>query len=88
MNIQANPLDYDAKYPQIADAHTNGEAKIINMEKNIGREVMFQIDGQQFYGKISSVPNSEHYCVVVKDTWDWYIREEAIHFIQNTNVSI
>lgn len=81
--MNANPLDYDAKYPQTADKHTNEEAKIVIMERNIGKKVMFQVDGQQFYGKISSVPNSEHYCVVVGENWDWYIREEAIHFVEN-----
>ena len=80
--VNANPLDYDAKYPQTADNHTNDEAKMIIMERNAGKEVMFQIDdGTQFYGKISSVPNSEHYCVVVGESWDWYVREEAIHFV-------
>ena len=80
--VNANPLDYDAKYPQTADTSTNDKAKIVNMEKNVGREVMFQIDGQQFYGKITGVPNSEHYSVVVGDNWDWYIREEAINFVE------
>lgn len=80
--VNANPLDYDVKYPQTADSHTNDKAKIANMEKNIGREVMFQIQGTQFYGKITSVPNSEHYAVVVGENWDWYIREEAIHFVE------
>lgn len=77
----ANPLDYDAKYPQTADTHTNDEAKIVNMEKNIGKEVMFQIEDKQFYGKITGVPNSEHYSVVVGENWDWYVREEGVHFI-------
>ena len=79
--VNANPLNYDAKYPQSVDTHTNEKAKIEIMEKNIGREVMFQIDSQQFYGKITGVPNSEHYSVVVGANWDWYIREEAIHFV-------
>ena len=79
--VNANPLDYDAKYPQTADSHTNDEAKIVIMERNIGKKVMFQVDSQQFYGKISSVPNSEHYCVVVGENWDWYIREESVHFV-------
>ena len=79
--INANPLNYDAKYPQTADNSVNDKAKIEIMEKNIGKEVMFQVDSQQFYGKISSVPNSEHYCVVVGENWDWYIREEAVHFV-------
>lgn len=79
--MNANPLDYDAKYPQTADTHTNDKAKIANMEKNVGREVMFQIEDKQFYGKITGVPNSEHYSVVIGEAWDWYIREEAIHFV-------
>jgi len=82
--VNANPLNYDAKYPQTADSHTNDKAKMVVMERNIDKEVMFQIDdGTQFYGKISSVPNSEHYCVVVGENWDWYVREEAIHFVEN-----
>jgi hypothetical protein len=83
--MNANPLDYDAKYPQTADTHTNDEAKMMVMERNSGKEVMFQIeDGTQFYGKISSVPNSEHYCVIVDrngSPWEWYVREEAVHFV-------
>jgi len=79
--MNANPLNYDAKYPQTADSHINDEAKINIMEKNIGKKVMFQVDGEQFYGKISGVPNSEHYCVVVGESWDWYVREEATHFV-------
>jgi hypothetical protein len=54
------------------------------MERNEGREVMFQIeDGTQYYGKISYVPNSEHYCVIVDRNgtpWEWYVREEAVRF--------
>jgi hypothetical protein len=80
--VNANPLNYDAKYPQTADTRTNEEAKIANMEKNVGREVVFKVDDKQFYGKITGVPNSEHYSVVVGDNWDWYIREEAIHFVE------
>jgi hypothetical protein len=80
--VNANPLNYDAKYPQTADTSTNQEAKIANMEKNVGREVMFKVDDKQFYGKITGVPNSEHYSVVIGDNWDWYIREEAIHFVE------
>ena len=86
--MNANPLDYDAKYPKTCDNHTNNEAKIEIMEKNIGKNVCFQIqdeDNTQFCGKITSVPNSEHYAVVVGENWDWYIREEAIHFVEKIN---
>ena len=85
--INANPLNYDAKYPQTADTSVNEDAKIFVMERNEGREVMFQIeDGTQFYGRISYVPNSEHYCVVVDrngSPWEWYVREEATRFIED-----
>ena len=62
------------------------------MERNEGREVMFQIeDGTQYYGKISYVPNSEHYCVVVDrngSPWEWYVREEALRFVENIGTKI
>ncbi|MFZ4599632.1 MAG: hypothetical protein ACOYNN_13390 [Terrimicrobiaceae bacterium] len=81
--MNANPLNYDAKYPQTADNSVNDKAKIEIMEKNIGRQVMFQLQDQQFNGKIVGVPNSEHYSVLVGESWDWYVREEAVHFIEN-----
>jgi len=90
--IKANPLDYDAVYPQSVDLGVNEEAKMEIMEKNIGKEVFFQTeDGSQYYGKISYVPNSEHYCVVVDNKgtpWEWYVREEVIHFVENTATDI
>jgi len=90
-SINANPLDYDAKYPQVAES-TNDDAKIFVMERNEGREVMFQIeDGTQYYGRIGYVPNSEHYCVVVDRNgtpWEWYVREEVIHFVEDTSTRI
>ena len=65
----------------------NDVVKMEVMDTNANREVMFQIeDGTQFYGKISYVPNSEHYCVVVDRNatpWEWYVREEAITFLGN-----
>jgi len=89
--LGANPLDYDATYPQVAES-ANDDAKIFVMERNEGREVMFQIeDGTQYYGRIGYVPNSEHYCVVVNRNgtpWEWYVREESIHFVQEIGVKI
>ena len=79
--VNANPLDYDAKYPQTANLSSNENAKIEIMEQNIGREVFWQIDDKQFFGKITGVPNAEHYAVIVGDYWNWYIREEVIHFV-------
>lgn len=94
--MNANPLDYDAKYPQTADTHTNEKAKIELMMQNIGREVWFQTeDGIQYYAIITSVSNSNHYKVNIKSQcekltfkdinyiWEWYVREEAIHFVEN-----
>jgi hypothetical protein len=87
-SINANPLDYDAKYPQSVDTSVNEDAKMFVMERNEGKEVMFQIeDGTQYYGRINSVPNSEHYYVIVKHNdldWGWYVREEALRFVGNT----
>lgn len=39
---KANPLDYDAKYPQTADTSVNEEARIEVLKKNIGREVVIK----------------------------------------------
>ena len=90
--LGANPLDYDAKYPQSVDTSINEDAKIFVMERNIGKEVFFQTeDGSQYYGKISFIPNSEHYCVVVDRNgtpWEWYVREEAIHFVEDIGTKI
>ena len=91
-SINANPLDYDAKYPQSVDTSVNEDAKMFLMERNEGREVMFQIeDGTQYYGKISYVPNSEHYCVVVDRNgtpWEWYVRSEALRFVEDISTKI
>ena len=91
--INANPLDYDAKYPQSVDTSINEDAKIFVMERNIGKEVFFQTeDGSQYYGTISSVPNSEHYCVLINTkklyngldfVWEWYVREDRANFVQD-----
>ena len=90
--INANPLDYDAVYPQSVDTSVNEDAKMFLMERNEGREVMFQIeDGTQYYGKISYVPNSEHYCVVVDRNgtpWEWYVRSEALRFVEDISTKI
>jgi len=91
--LGANPLDYDATYPQVAES-SNDDAKIFVMERNVGQEVMFQTEDEtQFYGKIAGVPNSEHYRVVVnrnETPWEWYVREEAVRFVidplQKTNI--
>lgn len=93
--LGANPLDYDATYPKVAES-VNDDAKILVMERNISKEVMFQIeDGSQYYGTILGVPNSEHYCVLINTkklyngldfVWEWYVREEATHFVKDPQV--
>ena len=89
--LGANPLDYDVTYPQVAESANDG-AKIEIMERNIGKEVMFQIeDGTQYYGRIGYVPNSEHYCVVVDrngSPWEWYVRSEALRFVEDISTKI
>ena len=89
--LGANPLDYDVTYPQVAESANDG-AKIEIMERNIDKEVFFQTeDGSQYYGKISFIPNSEHYCVVVDRNgtpWEWYVREEAIHFVEDIGTKV
>jgi len=91
-SINANPLDYDAVYPQSVDLAVNEKAKMEIMEKNIGKEVFFQTeDGSQYYGMISSVSNSEHYCVLINTkklyngldfVWEWYVREDRANFVE------
>ena len=91
--INANPLTYDAVYPQSVDFGVNEEAKMEIMEKNIGKEVFFQIeDDTQYYATISSVSNSEHYCVLINTkklyndldfVWEWYVREDKAHFVED-----
>jgi hypothetical protein len=84
--INANLINYDITYPPVAQC-TNTEARINVMEQDIGKDVMFQIEDKiQFYGKIASVPNAEHYCVIVDRNgtpWEWYVRVESIHFIED-----
>jgi hypothetical protein len=74
----------------------NEESKMEIMEKNIGKEISFETeDGSQYYGTISGVPNSEHYCVLINTkklyngldfVWEWYVREEATHFVKDPQV--
>ncbi len=71
----------------------NEEAKMEIMEKNIGKEISFETeDGTQYYGTISSVSNSEHYCVLINTkklyngldfVWEWYVREDRTNFVED-----
>lgn len=40
--INANPLNYDAKYPKSVDTSVNEEARFEVMKKNIGRKVVIK----------------------------------------------
>lgn len=68
------------------------QEKILQLEKNIGRTVTFVAgDGTRHYGKITGVSNSEHYTVLVEFNdwpWPWYVRAEAIHFVEEIQTRI
>lgn len=87
----ANPLDYDAKYPQQADASVNEDAKIDIMAKNMFKEVMFQsAEKIQYYGKIVGVLPQGRYMVEVveniggrKKEVVYLMPESLVHFVQD-----
>lgn len=67
------------------------QEKILQLEKNIGRTVTFlDDDGTRHYGKITGVSNSEHYTVMLehKLPWPWYVRVEAVHFVEEIQTRI
>lgn len=68
------------------------QEKILQLEKNVGRTVTFVAgDGTRHYGKITGVSNSEHYTVLVEFNdwpWPWYVRVEAIHFVEEIQTRI
>ena len=62
------------------------ELELEQMEKNVGRSVTFETDdGNILRGKITGVSNTEHYTVLIDCNlpWPWYIRKEAINFVQD-----
>ena len=68
---------------------TDEELQLELMEKNVGRSVTFQTDdGDRLYGKISGVSNTEHYTIDCSWPWPWYVRKEAIHFVEDTSTKI
>jgi len=70
---------------------TDEELQLELMEKNVGRSVSFQTDdGDRLHGKISGVSNTEHYTVLIDCSWPWpwYVRKEAIHFVEETSTKI
>ena len=70
---------------------TDEELQLQLMEKNVGRSVTFQTDdGDRLYGKITGASNTEHYTVLIDGPWPWpwYVRKEAIHFVEETATKI
>ena len=67
------------------------QLQLEQMEKNVGRSVTFETDdGNILRGKITGVSNTEHYTVLIdcNQPWQWYIRKEAINFVQDISTKI
>jgi hypothetical protein len=78
----ANPLDYDAKYPQKADSGVNEDAKIEVMAKKIGKEVFIKTQDNNTYGKIVGVYDANSYIVALNGMSEAFIIKEAmINFV-------
>jgi hypothetical protein len=83
-SINANPLDYDAKYPQKADSSVNEDARIEVMAKNIGKEVILKTEDNETYGKIVGVVNSNNYIVSLSGISESFIiKESMFNFVEN-----
>jgi hypothetical protein len=76
----ANPLDYDAKYPQKADSSVNEEARLEVLKKNIGREVMIKHPAcKDCIGKITDVTNEGYF--VEADNAKFIMGEANFNFV-------
>jgi hypothetical protein len=83
-SINANPLDYDANYPQKADSSVNEDARIEVMAKNIGKEVILKTEDNETYGKIVGVVNSNNYIVSLSGISESFIiKESMFNFVEN-----
>jgi hypothetical protein len=81
----ANPLDYDAKYPQKVDSSVNECAKMEVMSRNIGREILIKTQDDQTYGRIVKVYDVNSYIVSLDGvSQSMIIKESMINFIGNT----
>jgi len=81
----ANPLDYDAKYPQKADSSVNEGAKIEVMARNIGREILVKTQDDQTYGRIIKVYDVDSYIVSLNGvSQSMIIKESMLNFVGNT----
>ncbi len=80
----ANPLDYDAKYPQKADSSVNEDAKIEIMAKNLGKEVFLKTEDNQTYGMIVGVYDANKYIVSIKGVSECFlIKETMLNLVEN-----
>ena len=80
----ANPLDYDAKYPQKADSSVNEDARMEVMAQNLGKEVLLKTDDNETYGMIVGVYDAHKYIVSIKGISECFlIREAMLNFVEN-----
>jgi hypothetical protein len=87
--INANPLNYDAKYPQIADSSVNEDAKIEIMARNIGKEILIKTQDNQTYGRIVGVYDATKYIVSLNEiSQSMIIQESMINFIEDISTKI
>lgn len=83
-SINANPLDYDAKYPQKADSRVNEDAKMEIMARNLGKEVFLKTEDNQTYGMIVGVYDANKYIVSIKGISECFlIREAMLNLVEN-----
>jgi len=83
-SINANPLDYDAKYPQKADSSVNEDAKMEVMARNIGKEVLLKTDDNKTYGRIVGVVDANNYIVSLNGISESFlIKESMLNFVEN-----
>jgi hypothetical protein len=80
----ANPLDYDAKYPQKADSSVNEDARIEVMAKNLGKEVFLKTEDNQTYGMIVGIYDANKYIVSIKGVRESFIiKETMLNLVEN-----
>jgi len=85
----ANPLDYDAKYPQKADCSVNEDARMEVMARNIGKQVLLKTEDNQTYGKIIAVFGANKYIVSLKGISESLIVPESmLNFVEDIGTKI
>jgi hypothetical protein len=83
-SINANPLDYDAKYPQKADSSVNEDAKMEVMARNIGKEILIKTQDDQTYGRIVGVYDATKYMVSLEGiSQTLIVSESMLNFVEN-----